>query len=221
MDPKSLLVPAVVVVLGWFAFGIIYNLRRGEAVLRWIQKGLPRIGERTSFRWLGSSVAELVISTAKKPFRRVETMIVLAPRDVPWLWLMAATQGRRDTLIFRAHLHNPPLVDLELADPASWTGRMALKEVTGRGWESQPYDGLTLMAPRGTLGLATSALARFAAPSQKLSQHFWRFSLRRQAPHLELHLAFPDRRVDADPFMEALQDLARAVSEPSYASQEI
>ncbi len=220
MDPKYLLVLAVIVVLGWFAFGIIFNIRRGEAILRWIQKGLPRIGERTSFRWLGSSVAEMVISTARKPFRRMETLIVMTPRDIPWMWLIAALQGRRDTLIFRAHLQTPPLVNLELADPAAWTGRLALKQGAERGWESQPYDGLTLMAPRGTLDLAAATLARLSAPAQKLSQRFWRFSLRRDAPHLELHLAFPDRQKDADQFIEALQDLARAVGEPSFVSQE-
>ncbi len=221
MDPKYLLIPAVVIVMGWFAFGVIYNIRRGEAMLRWIQKGLPRVGEKTSFRWLGSSVVELIISPAKKPFRRLETLIVMAPRDVPWMWLIAATQGRRDTLIFRAQLNHPPLVDFELADPASWTGRMALKQVTERGWESQPYEGLQLMAPRGTLGLATTALTRLVPPAQKLSTHFWRFSLRRDTPHLELHLAFPDRQKDADEFIGSLQDLAQAVGEPSVVSQAV
>jgi hypothetical protein len=213
VNPNYVLIPAVILVLGWFAFGVIFNLRRGEALLRWIQKGLPRIGERTTLRWLGTSVVELVIAQAKKPFKRLETLAVLAPRDIPWMWLLASFQGRRDTLIFRAHLLSPPHLDLELADPASWTGRLALQKAVQLGWESQTYQGLQLMAPAGTLDRASGALAWLAAPSQRLASHYWRLSLRREAPHLEIHLAFPDRSTDAEQFIGSLQELAHSVSD--------
>jgi hypothetical protein len=207
------LIPVVVLVLGWFAFGMIFNLRRGDALLRWLQSGLPQIGERTTFRWLGTSVVELVINQAKKPFRRVETLIVLVPRDIPWMWLMASLQGRRDTLVFRANLTTSLRVDLELADPSSWTGRIALTQTAQRGWEGQPYDSLRLSAPRGTVAAATTTLAELSGPMQKLALHYWRFSLRREPPHLEVHIAIPDRRSDAAQFVGAFLELARAVSE--------
>jgi hypothetical protein len=56
VNPQYLLVVAVAIVMGWFAFGVIYNLRRGDKLLKWMQTGLPRIGTRTTFRWLGTSV---------------------------------------------------------------------------------------------------------------------------------------------------------------------
>lgn len=224
MDPKYFLILAVAIVMGWFAVGVLFNLRRGDAMLRWIQAGLPRIGERTTMRWLGSSVVELVIAHAHKPFRRLETLIVLAPRDVPWMWLLAASQGRRDTLIFRAHLNVPPLIDFELADPTIWTGRMALNQAIQKNWAvrqnhlfsdagDQPYQGLQLMAPSGMLDRSVAALSSLASPARGLAPRLWRLSIRREAPHLEIHLAFPDRRSDASQFISALQDLARAVSE--------
>jgi len=214
VDPKIFLVVAVVLVMGWFAFGVIYNLRRGEAVLRWLQGGLPRIGERTTLRWLGTSVAELVIAKAHSPFRRLETLLVLTPRDVPWMWLLAWLQHRRDTLIFRAQLVDPPTVDLEWVDPSSWTGKLALNQAIKRDWQSQPYHGLQLMAPAGALGSAHSTLERTSASAQELALHYWRFSLRRDSPHLELHLAFPDHhRTDAAQFFDALRQLSLAVGE--------
>jgi hypothetical protein len=211
VDPKYLVVAAVFVVMGWFAWGMIFNLRRGEKVLRWMQGGLPRIGERTTFRWLGTSVAELVIAHAKTPFRRLETLLVLSPRDVPWFWLLALVQGRRDTLIFRAHLSVAPRVDLDLADPTIWTGRMALRQATQRGWESGSYQGLQLMAPPGLLNLAQNTLSTLSVPGEQLASRFWRLSLRRNAPHLELHIPFPDTRQDANQWFAALQAFARAV----------
>ena len=215
MDPKYLiLILAVALVMGWFAFGMIFNLRRGDKLLHWLRSGLPRIGEKTTFRWLGSSVAEMGINKAKKPFRNLVTMLVFAPRDVPWMWALARLNGRRDTIIFRADLTVAPRVDLELADPASWTGRLILRQLGERGWEGRAYKGVQLMAPHGMLDYAASTLEQLAPPSQELAPHYWRFAIRRQSPHLELHIPQPDpKQAEAGRYFEALRKLAQAVSE--------
>src|SRR5512141_2978064 len=165
--------------MGWFAIGVIYNLRRGEALLKWIQNGLPSIGQRTTFRWLGTSVAELVIAHAKKPFRRLETLLVLKPRDIFWMTFLASLQGRSDIVIFRAQLTTAPLTDLELLDPKTWSGRAALKQVQQRKWASTSYKDMQLWAPQGLLDLAASTLDRLTVPMEKLSPRYARFSLRR------------------------------------------
>ena len=214
MDPQYILVIVVIVIMGWFAFGVIYNLRRGDALLKWMQDGLPGIGQRTTFRWLGTSVAELVIAHAKKPFRRLETLLVLKPRDVFWMTIMAYFQGRNDIVIFRAQLSTPPLLDLELVDPKTWSGRNVLKQVTERKWESKAYKDMQLLAPKGLLDLAATTLDGLAFPMQRLSARYARFSLRRDAPNLELHVSSPAyRTLDAKQYFEALRELARAVSE--------
>ena len=216
MNPQYILVAAVIVFIGWFAIGVLYNLRRGDALLKWMQNGLPSIGQKTTFRWLGTSVAELVIAHAKKPFRRLETLLVLKPRDVFWMTLMASLQGREDILIFRAQLVTGPPVDLELLDPNSWSGRGVLSQLADRKWESKPYQGLQLLAPAGLLDLATQTLDRLTIPMGKLSERYTRFSLRREPsqPHFEVHVPFPAfRTLDARAYFEALRGLARLASE--------
>lgn len=214
MNPQYILVFAIFIFMGWFAFGVIYNLRRGEALLKWMQTGLPRIGERTTFRWLGTSVAELVIAHAKSPFRRLETLLVLKPRDVFWMTILAAIQGRDDIVIFRAHLSTPPLLDLELADSKTWSGRASLRQLSQRGWESRPYQNLQLMAPKGLLDLAALTVEKLAIPMQGLSPRYVRLSLRKDVPNFEIHIPFPDHRnAEATSYFEALRSLARAVTE--------
>lgn len=213
MEPKYILVAAVVFVMGWFAFGVIYNLRLGDRMLRWIQSGLPRVGERTKLRWLGTSVVELVIEKARMPFKRLDTLLVLSPRDVPWMWILASYQGRRDTIIFRAHLNRAPSLEFDLADPSSWTGKMVLKQSSERGWQSGRYEKLQLMTPPGTFVKAESALKSFDASVRLITPTLWRFSVRRTAPHLELHFAFPNRNTDATQMIEALRNLARLMDE--------
>ena len=216
MNAQYFLVVALVIIMGWFAFGVVYNLRRGDALLKWMQNGLPRIGQRTTFRWLGTSVAELIIAHAKKPFRRLETVLVLKPRDVFWMTIIAYFQGRDDIVIFRAQLSTAPLVDLELVDPKTWSGRNALNQLTERKWESRAYQDMELLAPKGLLDLATTVLDKLAVSMQKLTPRYARFSLRRDAsrPNLELHMPFPAYHTsDASHYFDALRDLAHNIGE--------
>jgi hypothetical protein len=214
VNSQYIVIIAVAVFMGWFALGMIYNLRRGDALIKWLQGGLPLIGQRTTFRWLGTSVAEMGIAKAKPPFLRLDTLLVLKPRDVFWMTLIALFQGRDDVLIFRAHLSTPPLLDLELADPKTWSGRTALSQVAARGWEATDYQGLRLMAPKGLLNLAATTLDRLSAPMQSLSPRYIRFSLRKTAPNFEVHLPFPNpRAADAKAYFQSLSELGRAVSE--------
>jgi hypothetical protein len=216
VNSQTIVIIAAVIIMGWFAFGVVYNLRRGDTLLKWMQNGLPKIGQRTTFRWLGTSVAELVIAHAKKPFRRLETVVVLKPRDVFWMTIIAYFQGREDLVIFRAQLNTAPLVDLELVDPKTWSGRNVLKQVLERKWESKAYQDMQLLAPKGYLDLATTILDKLAVPMQKLSPRYARFSLRRDTsrPNLEVHVPFPAYRTsDATYYFDTLRELAHAISE--------
>jgi len=214
VDTQTILIIVVTLVMGWFAFGVIYNIRHGEAILKWMKGGLPIVGERTTFRWLGSSVAELGIAHAKNPMRSLQIMLALAPRDVPWIWLPAHLRGRRDTLIFRAQLSVAPKIDFDLADPALWTGRMAMEDAAEKNWEVQAYQELTLVSPAVYRNLAVAVLQQLEAPMRELATTYRRFSLRRDSPHLEIHLPPPDyRHIAADQYFKALQDLARSVTQ--------
>jgi len=214
VSSQNIVIIVVVIFMGWFALGSIYNVRRGNALLKWMQAGLPDVGQKTTLRWLGTSVVELVIAQAKKPFRRLETLLVLKPRDVFWMTILAYFQRREDIVIFRAHLTTAPATDLELLDLKTWTGRDTQKRIHQRKWESRTYQGLQLMAPAGLLDLATKTLDRLALPMQKLSARYARFGLHRNAPNFEVHVPFPDyRTADARQYFEALRELARAVNE--------
>jgi hypothetical protein len=214
VNSQTIVILAVAVFMGWFAFGMIYNLRRGDKILKWMQDGLPLIGQRTTFRWLGSSVAEMGIAKAKRPFHRLDTLLVLKPRDVFWMTIIALFQRRDDVLIFRAALSTPPLLDLELADPKTWSGNEALGKAAKRGWEATDYRDMRLMAPKGLLSMAGETVERLAVPMQALSPHFVRLSLRKSSPNMEIHLPFPDpRETDAKAYFQSLSNLGRAVGE--------
>ena len=149
----------VIFIVGWFAVGTHYNVRKGHAVMRWLQHGLPLLGEKTTLRWLGSSVLELKIQQAKPPFRQAEVLVVLEPRDVAPLWSLAHLRGRRDLFIFRGVLRTQSQVELEALDTTAWPTH----ELTDRAknyWTSLSAPPPLVAYAPGNLPAASELLAR-------------------------------------------------------------
>ena len=196
-----------ILVVGWFAAGTVWNVRKGSALMRWMQGGLPILGERTTVRWLGSTAVEMVIQKARPPFEQVALVIFLEPRDVPWMWAMSRGRGRRDTLIIRGRLRKPPHAEVEALDPASWSGRDALRGVASAGWsvrEPTSPGGLpTWYSTPASLARADDLLS-LAGRSGLVVR---RLSVRRTEPHFQLHVAPPGAGASASAFFEAVRAL--------------
>jgi hypothetical protein len=193
-----------VAVVAWFAAGTIWNVRAGRELLRWMQDGLPLLGERTTVRWLGSTAVELVINEGKTQFAKVTVVIFLEPRDLPW-WPLSRLRGRRDTLIIRGILRRAPSFELEALDPASWSARDALSRVP-RDWMQAGAPGGLVVHHAGAAALGHAwALLEIV---QRAGIKAWRLSVRRAEPHFQLHVPLPGRGHGARDFFEAVRALA-------------
>jgi hypothetical protein len=193
-----------VALVAWFAAGTIWNVRLGRETMRWMQQGLPAVGGRTTVRWLGSSVVELVLKDAKPPFASVTLLIFLEPRDLPW-WPLSRARGRRDTLIVRGVLKRAPAMEFEALDPASWSGREALARIP-REWPGRK----DLLHVRGEDGPALERAEALLARTGSAGLAVKRLSLRRAEPNFQLHVALPDRARPAGEFFDTVQALAEA-----------
>ena len=193
---------AAVAVVAWFAAGTIANIRTGRAIMRWMQEGLPVLGGHTTLRWLGSSVAEMVIAEAKPPYTRVTVVIFLEPRDLPW-WPISHLLGRRDTLIVRGVLNRVPALEFEALDPASWSARDVLSRVP-REWPVRKDDVAVHYENAAALERAQALLER----ARHAGLTIWRLSVRRADPHFQLHMPLPDRQRPARKFFEAVHDIS-------------
>jgi hypothetical protein len=211
MEPLQVLyIVIAILVVGSFAGGVIWNIRYGNAVLRWMQSGLPLIGEKTTLRWLGSSVVELNIAKAKPPFRRFGLVLVLQPRDVPWLWLFSLFRNRRDMVILRGNLTSAPRLEYDVIAPKSWTGRSAFAQAQRAQWSTQPMGGLQFAAPKASLPVSSPVAAELLETARQINPTVWRFSVRREYPQFELHVPMPvPGRSDAHQYFEAVRHLAR------------
>jgi hypothetical protein len=206
------LIGLLIVVMGWFAVGTIYNIRKGEAVMRWMQGGLPLIGERTTVRWLGTTAVEMVIAKAKPPFQQATLVIFMEPRDVPWFWGLARLQQRRDTLIIRAQLRAAPHADFEALNRASWSGRDALRRVESERWSvREPAAGESLALYYKTEGARDRAVALIEM-ARAAGLVIFRLAGRHSEPHLQLHLALPSTSGEARDFFKSVIDLSERLN---------
>jgi len=210
------------IALGWaacFAIGSSWNLKRGNDVLRWLREALPALGERTTMQWLGTSAVKLTIARAKDPFKDVEIVIAMEPRDVPALWLHGHLNGRRDTLIIRGHLRQPPNVEVEVVNPALWTGREALSEINQSAWSKVSLNGEGDSATRSYVAVAngaqgTESLREWFSRSLKLAPALARISVRRAAQYqLQWHSSVPKlTSVSATEIIELVRQIGKQAS---------
>jgi hypothetical protein len=207
----AFLIILMIAVLLWFAVGTQRNIRKGNDILRWLQPGLRLMGRRTRLRWLGSSAVQLNVDDAHEPFRQAEVVVVLEPRDVGVLWLRSRARGRRDFLILRGRLARSPRFELEAGDRRGWTGLDRVRQVDRDAWYEADWDEENvhvLHGPAADADTAREAWNRFAA----VSGGVWRMSIRRESPHVEVHVLYPDMSsADAKEIFQSFRDVAKAV----------
>jgi hypothetical protein len=181
---RALFFLAVIVFVGWFAGGTLLNVRKGNAAARWIQEGLPLLGEKTTLRWLGSSGIEMKLRNPVKPLTDLQIFILLEPRDVPFLWAYFHWRGRRDILILRGQISPSPAFQLEAADPQAWSTRGAQAEAIRKRWSplASPAGSRVAAYAEGRVEAATQLLALAAGCPLPLV----RLAIRRTAPQLEV-----------------------------------
>jgi hypothetical protein len=195
-----------------FTLGTRRNIRRGNALLVWLQEALPLLGPRTTFRWLGSSAAVLRIERAREPFREAEVVVVLEPRDVALLWAFSRRRGRRDFVILRGSLPRAPSFELAAGDRRGWTGSDRLRRLDLDAWHRAEWGEVNVAHSPGADPEAVRALWDRLAEA---SGGVWRLSVRRDHPHLEVHVLPPDRPSSATPLIEAFRETGQVAARPS------
>lgn len=197
----SLLLAATFVVLLWFALGTQRNIKRGNDLLRWLQGGLPAIGRRTTVKWLGSSTVTLNIGEARKPFADAQVVVVLEPRDLPWLWALSRRRGRRDFLILRGRLRSAPGFELEAAAREGWTARDRMARLDRSSWMQSAWGDVDVALTRDA---ADNSVRGQWDTLEAAGGGVWRLSVRREHPHVEVH-TLPPSALD-EPSARALID---------------
>jgi hypothetical protein len=191
--------------LAWFLAGTATNRRRGDQVLRWVHGGIKPLGRMSEARRIRGSAVQLTIKDAAVPFRQVDLIVALEPRENPPLWLYNHMLGKRDELDIQAKLRTA-------AQEWEITKVGARKTADKRASDDSPLNTLesaggsyTVESSKGIDPAMLDCLENFLAKYGSAVEHF---SLKRSPPHVQVHLLLsPLLDINPELFFKDLQNL--------------
>jgi hypothetical protein len=112
------------VLLIGYIIGFYYNRQQAGKIHGWLRANLEKwgpvaLGERLPGMVTGG---RLLVQNSAAPFRQIEAVYLLAPRENLVFWLFHLLQGRGDELILRIHLPKVPRQALEVK--RTWLSRL-------------------------------------------------------------------------------------------------
>jgi hypothetical protein len=200
-----------ILLIVWYIIGWQMNRRRGGRLLEWVLPGLRALGDQVTVSRLGTSGFQMNVRKARAPFKRVETTILLEPREILLLWIFNLLRGRADHLVFKGTLRTLPRGEVEVIKKKGHLARRVLKGLDERTWTQQETDSSLVIAYRGKQGQQQAdAISHLEGD---LSPRLLRLSLSKKAPHLlvSLSLAGLDEQ-SALLLFSSLQNLAQSVA---------
>lgn len=205
-------VSAPIALLLWYVIGTQYNLRLGRRALKWLQRGLPLLGEKATLRWQGTSLVELKIPKARDPFRSAEVIILLEPRDIPPLWWLARRRGGRDLLIFRSQLRSAPHFDLDARSQKIGIELTDHQNGSHNKWTPVQGGLANSMNADYRGALSPFSINRLIVQASMDGPTLTRLVVHRAVPNLEVHFLLPNfEQVSTRRMFESLRQLGEEV----------
>jgi hypothetical protein len=192
--------------LAWFLVGTATNRKRGDQILRWVQGGTKPLGRISEARRIRGSAVQMTIKDAAVPFRLVELIVALEPRENPPHWLYNRILGKRDELLIQAKLRTPAHQELEINRVgAGTTADKRASDASHLKAIESSAGNYTLESSKGIDPPMLDCLEIFLAKYGEAVKHF---SLKRSPPHVQVHLLLsPLLEIDPELFFKDLQNL--------------
>jgi hypothetical protein len=186
----TLVLVVLLSLLSWYLIGMQINIRRGRRSLKWLEQGLPVIGEKAALNWLGVSNVQIQVTKAKEPFRSADIVVDLEPRELPMWWFWRRSENKRDTLIFRAQLRAAPRFDLVSHSPHVAANERMKR--SGPGQWTAVQGGLANSMTADIRGsISPYAVNRLIVQTTLDGMTLTRLVVHRSAPNLEVHFLLP------------------------------
>ena len=167
-------------ILAWHLFFVRYNRRRGMQALRWIEASLAGHGHVTGVRWSAPSrfVAPVRLNTGV--FQHASVKVEIAPREMPYRWLLSWWRDNPETVTFEADLDCPPGFSLAVRNHR-WWGRTRKKLPTSPDrWLFEQTTPLLLTSRQHCFGKSQAILNALFSCREK---EFLSVLFRRNSPH--------------------------------------
>lgn len=188
--------------------GYFFNRQQAEKVTAWLLDGLKTWGQVTSGEKIPGMATggRLEIQQALPPFRRVEVVFLLAPRENPLFWIFYRLQGKRDELLVWVTFQSKPeqIVEVARNGDKQFTNRLKAADKPSLSILEAP-PGLQIASEDKKGALLAGKVQSFV---QQYSSSILRLAMRTNKPHLFLRADLRTvRSRPAAEFFSALSEL--------------
>lgn len=205
-DPGFMAILAMTFALGaGFIYGTIRNRHLQEHYLQAIRPAVLGYARHASARRLGTSGYHIIAPNARPPFKKIDVLIYLQPRELSLYWLFNRLRGRGDRTFIQIFLQKSPSVDvlagLKVTPPSTET----------KQWKTAPSPwGDTLYT---TARLTNAQVERLRALAELLPD-VQQMSIQHAGPHINIITStrFLEDANTAKDVFRALAALATAFS---------
>jgi len=186
--------------------GYLYNRQQAAQISTWLMEGLKVWGKVTPGGKMPGMVTggRLIVESAEAPFRKLEALYLLAPRENPLFWIFHRLQGRGDEVIVWITFVVKPEQDIEFARKGDrqFSSRLTAKD--------KPALTLVDVPPGMQMAVEEKEGARLAGKVADFVKSYrgalLRMALRSNKPHLFLRVNL--RTVQARTAGEFFNDLS-------------
>lgn len=195
----------------WYLWFTRYNHRRGLRALRWVEAACVGEGRIVNACWRGPSRLEAHLRFATHWFERAQVTVRLAPRPLPYQWLLSLWRKQKETLTFEADLDYVPGFPLEVFRHRWFTHRPENLDQASRSW-AVCRPGPVVFTTRSEWTQELPPVVNTFAASR--GHNLLRVRFRPESPHLAATVALDalsDERA-ASGFLSVLRDLAAGAS---------
>lgn len=197
----------------WYLMGMQYNIRRGRRALKWLEQGLPVIGEKAALNWSGVSHVQIQLTKAKEPFRSADVSIDLVPHEIPFWWLWKANAAKQNTIVLRAQLRTAPRFDLVSHSPHVSADEQLKRSGTGQ-WTAVQGGLANSMSADIRGSISPYAVNRLIMQTTLEGMTLTRLVVHRSAPNLEVHYLLPQfAQVSSQRVFTGVHQLGKEIAE--------
>ncbi len=169
-----------------YILGYYYNRQHAEQIYKWLKPGLSSLGEVS----LGDKLpgmatgGRLEVNQAAAPFKRVEAVYLLAPRENPIFLIFHLIQRRGDELVVWVNYQAKPEQSVEVARPGDrqYDKRLLDKEKP----VLSPVEGLRGLRMAVETKPGSPLASQVQAFISKYPSNIIRLAIRPDKPHLYL-----------------------------------
>ncbi len=177
-DPGFMAILALTFAIGaGFIYGTLRNRRLQEHYLQVITPAILSYARHPSARRLGTSGYHIIATNVRPPFKKIDVLIYLQPRELSVYWLFNLLRGRGDRVFIQMMLQRSPKVDV-LAGP-----KVTPPSNSNLSWKQfpSPWEG-PLFATKKLTAAQEDRLRALAQQMPDLEQ----LSIQHTSPHLNI-----------------------------------